>query len=50
MFIYFTKTENRKAKQVQSGGLLSIRGRREDIRKRCRRVNMLEILITHVYK
>jgi hypothetical protein len=38
--------EDRKVKQVLSG--VGITGRGEDIRKGCRRLNMVEILCTHV--
>jgi hypothetical protein len=40
--------QNRKAKQVQSRGWYQWEV--EDIRKGCRRVNMVEILCTHVCK
>jgi hypothetical protein len=40
--------ENRKAKQVLSG--VGTTGRGEDIRKECRRVNVVEIVYTHVCK
>jgi hypothetical protein len=43
-FIFFAKTENRKAKQVP----LWRGGRGEGIKKGYRRVIMLEILYTHV--
>jgi hypothetical protein len=42
----FSNTENRKAKQVLSGGLVEVGG---DIRKECRGMNVVEIC-THVYK
>jgi hypothetical protein len=48
-FSSFTKAENRRAEQFLSGGVGSS-GRREDVWKRCRRVNMLQILCIHVYK
>jgi hypothetical protein len=40
----FSKTEDRKVKQVLSGGWYTWRGK--DIRKGCRRANMAEILCT----
>jgi hypothetical protein len=49
MSFFFSKTENKKAKQVLSGGLVPVGGW-EDLRKGCRRVSMVEILCTHVYK
>jgi hypothetical protein len=45
----FTKTENRKAKQVLSGGV-GISGSGEDIRKGGWRVNMVGMFCTHVCK
>jgi hypothetical protein len=41
--------ENKKVKQVLSW-VAGISGRGEDIRKGYKRVNMVEILGTHVYK
>jgi hypothetical protein len=38
--------ENRKVKQVLLG--VGTSGRGEDIRKACRRVNVLEILCSHI--
>jgi ribosome-associated protein YbcJ (S4-like RNA binding protein) len=43
MSFFFSKTENRKTKQVVSGGLVSISGRGEDIRKGYGRLNMVQI-------
>jgi hypothetical protein len=40
--VFFSKTED-KAKQVLSGGLVPVGG--EDIRKGCRRLNMVEYYI-----
>jgi hypothetical protein len=49
MSFIFTKTENRKAKPIfprrEAGS-----GIGESIRKECRRVNMVELLCTHVCK
>jgi hypothetical protein len=45
---FFSKMEDRKVKQVLSG--VDTRGRGENIRKVCRRVNMVEILCTYAYK
>jgi hypothetical protein len=42
----FSKTEDKKEKQVLSRRWYKWEG--EDIRKECRRVNMMEILCTHV--
>jgi hypothetical protein len=42
----FSQKQNRKIKEVLSGGLVP--GGGEDIRKGCRRVIMVEILSTHV--
>jgi hypothetical protein len=42
----FAKTEDRKEKQVLSGSWHQCEG--EDIRKGCRRVNVMKILCTHV--
>jgi hypothetical protein len=42
---HFSKTEDRKVKQVLSG--VDTSGRGEDISKGCRRVNMVKILCTH---
>jgi hypothetical protein len=39
----FSKTENRKVKQILSGGWHQQKG--EDIRKGCRRVNMVEYYV-----
>jgi hypothetical protein len=47
-FFLFTKVDNRKAKQVLSGGWGPVVG--EDVRKGCRRVHMVEILYTYVWK
>jgi hypothetical protein len=48
---FFTKTENRKAKQVLSGGcVLVVRKDVKDVRNGDRRVNMVEIFHTHVCK
>jgi hypothetical protein len=44
--VLFSKTENKKVKQVLSGGWYQWEG--GDIRKRCRRVNVVEMLCTHV--
>jgi hypothetical protein len=43
-FFSFTKLEGRRAEQVLSGGAS---GRREDVGKGCRRVNMVQILCVH---
>jgi hypothetical protein len=45
--LFSSKTESRKVKQALSGGLVAV-GSREDIRKGCRRVNVVKILCTHV--
>jgi hypothetical protein len=42
----FSKKENRKVKQVLSG--VGISGRGEVVGKGCRRVNIVEIVCTHV--
>jgi hypothetical protein len=44
----FSRTEDRKIKQVLSGGLYQWEG--EDIKRHCGRVNMVKILCTHVSK
>jgi hypothetical protein len=44
----FSKTENRKIKQVLSGCWYQWEG--ENIRKGCRRMNLVEILCSHVWK
>jgi hypothetical protein len=49
MSFFFTKLENRKAEQVLSGGVFT-NGRGEDVGKKCRRMNMVKILYTYVYK
>jgi hypothetical protein len=41
--VCFPKTENRKVKQVLSGGWHQWEG--EDVRKGCRRVNMVEYYV-----
>jgi hypothetical protein len=46
--LFSPKTYNKKAKQVLFGGLVPVGEGR--IRKRYRRVNMVEILCTHVCK
>jgi hypothetical protein len=49
MLFSFSKTENKKTKQALSGGV-DTSGTGEDVGKRCKRVNVVEILCTHVYK
>jgi hypothetical protein len=44
---FFSKMENRKAKQILG---VSISGKGEDIRRGYRRVNVVEMLCTHVCK
>jgi hypothetical protein len=48
-FFSFTIMENRKEKQVFYVGLAPV-GRGEDIRKGCMRVNMVDMLCTHICK
>jgi hypothetical protein len=48
MSFCFTKMENRKAEQTCLRGWYQWEG--EDTRKGCRRVNMVEILCTHISK
>jgi hypothetical protein len=43
----FSKAEDKKVKQVLSWGVVSVEGR-EGVRKRCRRVNVVEKLCTCV--
>jgi hypothetical protein len=49
-FFSFTKFENRKEEQVLWGGEEVTRGRGLDLGKECRKVNMVRILCTHVWK
>jgi hypothetical protein len=44
---FFVKSGEEEGKQVLSGKLAPV-GVGENIRRRCRRVNMVEILCTHV--
>jgi hypothetical protein len=44
----FTKLENRRAAQVLPG--VGYQQEREEVRKGCGRMNILQILCTHVYK
>jgi hypothetical protein len=46
MSFYFTKTENRKVKQVLSRRLAPVRG--GGYKERVKEVNMMEMLCTHV--
>jgi hypothetical protein len=48
-FFSFTKLENRKAEQVL-GRVVSTSGSGEEVGKGLGRVNILQILCTHVYK
>jgi hypothetical protein len=48
-FFFFTKSENRRAEQVLSGGV-GTSGRREEVGKGCGRVNIAQIPYTHVCK
>jgi hypothetical protein len=47
LFYFFTKTENRRAENVLSGGLVPVGGG-EDVGRRCRRVNMYKYYV-HIY-
>jgi hypothetical protein len=48
-FFFFIKTENRRAEQVLPGGV-GTSGRGEVAEKGCRKVNIVQILCTHVCK
>jgi hypothetical protein len=48
-FFSFTVLENRRVKQVLSGGVGTSR-RRKEVGKECGRVNMVQKPCTHVYK
>jgi hypothetical protein len=48
-FFSFTKSENRRMEQVLPGGL-GTSGRVEEVGKGCGRVNIVQILCTHVCK
>jgi hypothetical protein len=49
MVFSFTKLENKRAEQVPSGRVKPV-GRGEDVEKRCRRVNMVQIPHTPICK
>jgi hypothetical protein len=49
-FSSFTKLENKKAEQVLSDGFGTSGGGVEDVGKGCRRVNIMQILCTHICK
>jgi hypothetical protein len=48
-FFSFTKLENRRVEYVLLGGVVSVGGGKEVV-KGCGRVNIMQILCTHVYK
>jgi hypothetical protein len=48
-FLFFTKSENRRAEQVLPGGV-GTNGRREEMGKGHGRVTIMQILCTHVCK
>jgi hypothetical protein len=48
-FFSFTKSENSRAEEVLPGGV-GIRGRGEKLGNVCSRVNIVQILCTHVCK
>jgi hypothetical protein len=47
-FFSFTKSENKRAEQVLCGGWYQ--GDGEEVRKGCKRVNMVQIPCTHICK
>jgi hypothetical protein len=49
LFFSLTKLGNRRVEQVLSG-TVGTSGRKEEIGKGCRRLNMVQILCTHVCK
>jgi hypothetical protein len=49
LFFSFTKPENKRAEQILPGGV-GTSGSGEEVGKRCRRMDVVEILCTHVCK
>jgi hypothetical protein len=48
-FFSFTKSENRRSEQIPPGGF-GTSGREDEVGTGCEKVNILQILYTHVYK
>jgi hypothetical protein len=50
-YFSFTKPQNRRVEQVLSRNMgVGISGRGKDVEKGCRRVSIVQILCTHVWK